>query len=68
MTKDSTPETLKWKGSKVYRCRLCAFDTLDKAVFEDHFAKVHAPLQVIEGRKATARKEAEQKAVTTTEE
>ena len=46
--------TGQWNGHKQYRCRLCAFDSLDKAAFEDHFAKVHAPLQVIEGRKAKA--------------
>jgi hypothetical protein len=48
----STPETVKWKGKKAYRCRLCAFDTFDKAIFEDHFRKVHAPLEVIEARQA----------------
>lgn len=49
-----TPEMVKWRGKKVYRCRLCAFDTFDKATFEDHFRKVHAPLQVIEGRRQKA--------------
>lgn len=68
MKRDSTPDTLKWKGEKVYRCRLCAFDSLDRAVFEDHFAKVHAPLQVIEGRKAELHDEAEKPANDSTEE
>lgn len=51
MTEPSTPKLLTWRGQKVYRCRLCAFDTTDKATFEDHFRKRHAPFQVIEGRK-----------------
>lgn len=49
--KDSSPEILKWRNQKVYRCRLCAFDSTDKAKFEDHFAKVHPPLRVIDGGK-----------------
>ncbi len=49
---DDTPEVLKWgRRTTIYRCRLCAFDTPDKAIFEDHFRKVHAPLQVIEARR-----------------
>ena len=52
MSRDNTPEIGKWNKQKQYRCRLCAFDTLDKAQFEDHFAKVHAPLQVLEGFRA----------------
>lgn len=49
--KDDTPEILKWRKQKVYRCRLCAFDSLDKARFEDHFTKAHPPLRVIDGGK-----------------
>lgn len=48
---DENMEVLTWGKRKVYRCRLCAFDSLDKAKFEDHFAKKHAPLRVIEGGK-----------------
>lgn len=48
---DSKPEILKWKKQKVYRCRLCAFDTLHKDTFERHFATVHPPLQIIKGNK-----------------
>lgn len=51
---DDQPEILKWKKHKVYRCRLCAFDSLDKKKFEDHFAKVHPPLRVIDGGKDEA--------------
>ncbi len=65
MKRDSTPDTLKWRGEKVYRCRLCPFDSLDRAVFEDHFAKVHAPLQVIEGQRSQLHDEAEKTADTT---
>lgn len=60
MTKDSTPELLKWRKHKVFRCRLCAFDSLDKEKFEDHFAKAHPPLRVIDG----AKKEPDDPAVT----
>lgn len=49
-----TPQLLSWRGHKVYRCRLCSFDTTDRVRFEDHFRKAHAPLQVIEGRKKKA--------------
>lgn len=52
MTKPDTPVESRWHGQTVYGCRLCAFSTLHKAAFEDHFAKVHAPMQVVEGRKA----------------
>ena len=53
MTTDNrTPITLTWGDEKLYRCRLCAFDTFDKAVFEDHFRKVHAPFEVLEARQA----------------
>lgn len=45
------PEILKWRERKVYRCRLCAFDSLDRKKFEDHFAKSHVPFRVIEGGK-----------------
>ena len=48
---DEKPEIGTWKGQKQYRCRLCPFDTLDEAVFVDHFAKVHAPVRVIDGGK-----------------
>lgn len=48
---NDAPQLLRWRGTKIYRCRLCAFDTPDKARFEDHFRKTHAPFQVIEGRK-----------------
>ena len=49
MTTDNrTPIELKWGvRTTLYRCRLCSFDTPDKAVFEDHFRKVHAPFEVI---------------------
>lgn len=52
MTDERRPELLKWRGKKVYRCRLCAFDSLDKRKFEDHFAKVHAPVRIIDGGKS----------------
>lgn len=48
---DSKPEILKWNKQKVYRCRLCAFDTLHQDKFEQHFAAVHPPLRVIKGDK-----------------
>ena len=44
-----TPITAKWHGEKIYRCRLCAFDSTDRKKFEDHFAKMHPPFQVIDG-------------------
>lgn len=52
MTEPNTPNILKWRGQKVYRCRLCAFDSTDQAKFEDHFRRRHAPFQVIDGGKA----------------
>ena len=39
----------EWRKTKVYRCRLCAFDSTDRAKFEDHFAKAHPPLQIFDG-------------------
>ena len=54
MTDEPTPITATWRGEKVYRCRLCAFDTLDRAKFEDHFAKAHPPFRIIDGGKADA--------------
>ncbi|HWV23258.1 MAG TPA: hypothetical protein VNZ58_03635 [Thermomicrobiales bacterium] len=39
----------EWRKTKVYRCRLCAFDSTDRAKFEDHFAKAHPPLQILDG-------------------
>lgn len=55
---DEKPDIGTWKGEKQYRCRLCPFDTLDEAVFVDHFARVHAPLRVIDGGKKAVTKEA----------
>lgn len=52
MTEPGTPKILTWRGNKVYRCRLCAFDSTDKAKFEAHFRMRHAPFQVIDGGKA----------------
>jgi hypothetical protein len=40
-----------WRGVEQYRCRLCQFDTLEKQQFIDHFANMHAPLEVIDGGK-----------------
>lgn len=54
MTDDKTPKLLKWRGAKVYRCRLCDFDTTSKEKFEDHFAKAHPVLRVIDGGKKDA--------------
>lgn len=51
---DAKPTILTWKGAKVYQCRLCAFNTFTKATFEDHFRKVHPPLQIIEGKADTS--------------
>lgn len=48
------PDTVKWKGKRAYRCRLCAFDTFDKATFEEHYRLVHAPLEVIAARREQA--------------
>ena len=45
------PKILKWRKQKLYRCRLCAYDSLDRKQFEDHFAKAHPPLRVIVGGK-----------------
>lgn len=42
---------IKWRGNKVYRCRHCAFDTLDKQRFEQHIVSAHPPLRVIQGGK-----------------
>lgn len=50
--RDPTPINATWRGEKLYRCRLCAFDSTDKRRFEEHFARMHPPLEVIEGGKA----------------
>ncbi len=47
--KRDAPKILTWNNTKVYRCRLCAFDTFNKATFEDHFRRVHPPFEVIDG-------------------
>lgn len=33
----------KWKGFKQYKCKLCAFDTLEENVIKDHIKKEHMP-------------------------
>ena len=53
---DDTPVIGKWGKHKQYRCRLCSVDSLDKAKFEDHFAKAHPPLRIIDGGKAEPEK------------
>lgn len=52
--KDSDAKILKWRGNKVYRCRMCGYDTFSKEQFEDHIVRAHAPLRVIEGGKSQA--------------
>lgn len=47
-----TPLNAKWNGQKLYRCRLCSFDSFDRKAFEKHFAKTHPPLQIIDGGKS----------------
>lgn len=49
MTREDALRLLTWQGKKLYTCRLCNFDSLDKTAFEKHFAARHPPLQVIEG-------------------
>lgn len=49
MSTPDTPKELTWRGHTVYRCRLCAFDSTEREKFEDHFRKVHAPFQIIDG-------------------
>lgn len=53
MTKDDGLNVVKWSGRKLYKCRLCAFDSLDRKAFERHFAERHPPLQIIEGGGST---------------
>lgn len=53
MSSPDTPQELTWRGVTVYRCRLCAFDTTEREKFEDHFRKVHAPFQIIDGARGT---------------
>ena len=50
-TRDPTPLNAKWHGKKLYQCRLCAFTSLDRQTFEQHFARTHPPLQIIAGGK-----------------
>ena len=33
----------KWRGFNQFKCKLCAFDSLDKKVIEDHIREVHLP-------------------------
>lgn len=61
--RDPTPITGKWGKQKQYKCRLCAFDSLDRAAFIEHFRRAHPPLRIIDGGKA-----GDPPAVTNTEE
>ena len=38
-----------WRGVEKYSCRICAYDTLEKAKFIYHFSNMHPPLEVIDG-------------------
>lgn len=45
------PGRLKWRGKQVYRCRLCAYDAFDKATYETHYQRAHAPLDAMAARR-----------------
>lgn len=34
-----------WRGYMRYECTRCAYDTLDRAKFADHWATAHQPLE-----------------------
>lgn len=33
----------KWKGFDQFKCKLCAFDSLEEKVIKDHIVEVHTP-------------------------
>lgn len=42
--KNELPYTLgEWKGLPQYRCKFCAFDTLNEPKILEHYASRHAP-------------------------